>query len=91
MPLAPINVQLKNYEDDSIELLWDNPGDSLGYSVNVKPSDMNYTITNPGFRMEGLQAGQRNDFEIKSYCLMSGVQKGTAIEYKLFSNAAEFS
>jgi len=91
LPQAPINVQLKNYEDDSIELLWDNPGDSLGYTVNVKPSDANYTITNPGFRMEGLQAGQRNDFEIKSYCLMSGDRKGTAIEYKLFSNAALFS
>jgi hypothetical protein len=91
LPLPPINVQLKNYEDDSIELMWDNPGDSLGYTVNVKPSDMNYTITNPGFRMEGLQAGQRNDFEIKSYCMMTGDRKGTAIEYKLFSNAATFS
>ena len=91
LPLTPINVQLKNYEDDSIELTWDNPGDALGYSVNVKPSDTNYTISNPGFRMEGLQAGQRNDFEIKSYCLMTGDRKGTSIEYKLFSNSATFS
>ena len=51
---------------------------------------MNYTIASPGFRMEGLEPGQRNDFEIKSYCLMSGDRKGQAIEYKLFSNAAEF-
>lgn len=91
LPLAPINVQLKNYEDDSIDLVWDNPGDALGYTVNVKPSDMNYTITNAGFRMEGLQAGQRNDFEIKSYCMMTGDRKGAAIEYKLFSNPATFS
>lgn len=51
---------------------------------------MNYTIASPGFRMEGLEPGQRNDFEIKSYCLMSGERKGQAIEYKLFSNAATF-
>ena len=88
LPQAPSGIRLINYDSDSVQLSWEGSEESRGYLVNVKPDGHNVTVSLPSYRIDGLQPGQRNNFEIQSYCILEGERRGQPVEYKLWSKKA---
>lgn len=88
LPAQPTGLKMLNYDSDSVELSWDKNVDAAGYMLNVQPDGYNVTVAGNSYRMDGLSPGQRNEFEVQSYCILTGERRGQPVEYKLYSKKA---
>lgn len=88
LPSTPTGLKMLNYDSDSVEMSWDKNIEAVGYSLNVKPDGYNVTVATNSYRIDGLQPGQRNEFQVQSYCILTGERRGQPVEYKLFSQKA---